>query len=132
MKIVMNYPPNIDQIRKNFRIPHNAVFTFGDTIYSPHRAGLDEHLQIHEGTHTTQQGDDPAGWWDKYLKDPQFRLDQELQAYINQFESFKKKNNSQKSLEFASSIAGDLASPMYGGIISFEKAFKLITKDDFK
>lgn len=103
------------------------IFTFGDTIYNPHKMPIDEYMISHESVHKIQQGDEPEKWWDDYLLDKQFRLEQELQAYRVQFRVFKdfnKDRNSQAKYLYA--LANDLASGMYGRITTHSKAFKAI------
>lgn len=121
MNIVKQYPPNITEIMKVFPINKNTVFTYGDTIYAPNvNFKLAPDLIAHEETHMVQQGADPAGWWDKYLNDKAFRLEQEIEAYRNQYRFFCKfvKGRNER-FNFLRTIAGDLSSPLYGSLIGF-------------
>ncbi len=128
MKIVHEYPPNIDEIKKKFgELPTTAIFTYGDTIYNPHGWFLDSYIITHEETHEKQQGTDPEGWWKKYLEDDKFRLEQEVEAYKNQYNHFaRNKKNEIKQNKFLDIISGHLSSKMYGEIVSKEDAKKLI------
>jgi hypothetical protein len=127
MKIVFDYPPNIDEIRKVFTLRPTVVFTYDDTIYNPGRGTIDSALMIHEATHSRQQGDDPAGWWKKYLSDPKFRLDQEVYAYRNQYRNFAKTCRDRNTVAlFLHRIASDLSSQLYGGIVGYQEAVRLI------
>lgn len=83
---------------------------------------------IHEQTHWRQQGDDPAGWWNKYLVDSNFRVEQELAAYKNQYWEYLKHHDRNNANHFAMKIARDLSSSLYGNILSFSEAFYLIKK----
>lgn len=128
MKILQSYPPNIDQIKEHFNPSPTAVFTYAPNIYSPSTIDLPIHLQVHEQMHLSQQGDNPQDWWDNYIKDPQFRLDQEVEAYRAQY---KKLSNNMKNLtklerELAFLII-DLSGPMYGYMVSLKEAKELIT-----
>ncbi len=128
MKIVYEYPPNIEKIRARFKLHKGIIFTYGDTIYNPDRGFIDTALEIHEATHTKQQGEDIDGWWDKYMKDDNFRLSQEIEAYRNQYEKMRKNIKDPYKLEQRLNlIATDLSSEMYGNIISFEDAKKIIS-----
>lgn len=133
MNIVHDYPPNIEDIRKVFDLRNRptVIFTYGDTVYKPGGKGsIPEHLKIHERTHTRQQGDDPAAWWRKYLSDPAFRLDQELEAYRRQYNHIKNTNhNLREQTSFLIGIAEDLASEIYGNIITKEEAIRLIKNE---
>lgn len=128
MKIVIDFPPNIEKIRTKLNWSGKTpVFTYGDTLYNPYGGNIDAPLQTHESTHSRQQGDDPEGWWEKYLNDDHFRLEQELGAYLQQYLHFcRNKKDIVKQIQFLEKIAGDLSSQAYGNIISIEDAKKLI------
>jgi hypothetical protein len=128
MNIVKQYPPNITEIMKVFPINKNTVFTYGDTLYAPNvNFKLPPDLLAHEQTHTIQQGADPAGWWDKYLKDKDFRLQQEIEAYRNQYRFFCKfvKGRNER-FNFLRTIAMDLSGSLYGNLIGFIDATSAI------
>lgn len=127
MKIVYDLPPNYKEIVKVFDLTgKNPVFTYGDIIYYPFGKGnkIPLHLIMHESTHKDQQGNDPKKWWDEYLRSPEFRLNQELEAYRNQFQFYKNKNKSW--MPFLKSIARDISSPMYGNMVSYNEALDYI------
>jgi hypothetical protein len=130
--IIGQYPPNYEAICK--RIPyvkkHPAIiFTYGDTIYSPKVAMLRPDLLAHEGVHVERQSD-PVEWWNKYLADPAFRLQEELAAYRVQYQYAVKHYNRKIRRQLLSAIAGDISSPMYGNIITKERAIELITEEE--
>ena len=124
MKILKDYPPNYRQIKEKFNPPIRAVFTYGDTLYCPSSDKIPPDLLVHETVHSLQQGRQPEIWWDAYFKDPTFRLNEELKAYRNQFQFYKKKNKAW--MPFLKRIASDLSSPMYGNIISYKEAMSKI------
>jgi hypothetical protein len=129
MKIIIDYPPNIEQIDKVFNVKNTKgiVYAYGDVLYNPDNGVIDVPLIAHEQTHTIQQGDSPEEWWVKYLNDSEFRLSQEIEAYRNQYIKYcdlvKDKN---KRFNFLRKIASDLSSPMYGNIIKLEEALKVL------
>lgn len=132
MKISNKKPPNYEQLAKFFDIENrkNVVFTYGDTVYAPGVDDISDDLKIHEATHQIQQGDNPKEWWDKYIADPEFRLDQELEAYKNQFKWFKKRKPPKKvRTDFLDHIASDLSSSLYGNIIDYKTARNILRKD---
>lgn len=106
----------------------NVVFTYGDTIYAASNVirEMPFHLVAHELTHVFQQlkmGKDK--WWDKYLKSNKFRLEQETEAYRQQYKVAKNKSDITGAYVLEK-VAKDLSGDLYGNIISFEKAKKLI------
>ena len=131
MKIVKAYPPNYEEICNaipGVRGNEGIVFTYGDTVYSPSTTDLVDHLHQHESVHVNQQkqmGRDE--WWSKYLADPAFRLQQELQAYRVQYKVVFKKQNWRNTEELLTSISKDLSSAMYGNILTYQEARTLIT-----
>jgi hypothetical protein len=86
MKIENNYPPNYLKIQAVLNPPKEAIFCYGDTIYNPSGGQIYEDLQKHEEVHKKQQEKMKSVelWWDEYLANPTFRLEQELEAYSKQ------------------------------------------------
>jgi len=131
--IVKAYPPNIADIKKTFPVLENikgVVYTYGSILFNPDDGGIDSALMAHETVHMIQQGtenDKIKEWWNKYLAEPEFRLDQELQAYQVQYRTYcnnHKDRNSQ--YKFLNRIASDLSSDQYGNIIAKSEAIKRI------
>lgn len=122
------YPPNIEDIKKVFTLPKIVIFTYGNAIYNPANVPIDLALMAHEQTHSIQQEKDgPEKWWKKYLIDKDFRLAQEVQAYQVQYRYYcNEVKDRNRRYRFLNSIAGDLASEMYGNIISKSEAIKVI------
>lgn len=130
MKVVKKYPPNIEEIRKRFDIKGRAVvFTYGDILYAPDSSEISEDLMVHEETHSMQQSTGVKEWWDRYYVDKEFRLEQELEAYRNQYQWAKENLNRHYKRRLLKRIAGDLSSELYGGIVSTEEAIKLIKEE---
>lgn len=127
------YPPNFEEICAVFPFVHDqktTVFTYGDVIYTP---GLKEgeelpaNLLVHEQVHMRQQLDfsgGPKAWWEKYLKDINFRAGQEVEAYNAQYHFVKtNQGGSSRQLEkFLFALACDLSGPMYGNMMSYGRA----------
>lgn len=133
MKISNTVPPNFEAIVKVF--PHvianiNIVYTYGDTIHVPSgKPELMPDLLAHEEIHFKQQtapGMTPEKWWAKYLKDPKFRLEQEIQAYQTQYLMAKSKYARSRAKNILKQVAGDLSSGLYGDLLTFDEAKKLI------
>lgn len=126
MKISTEYPPNYKDIEKVLPTKE-AVFCFGDTIYNPYQLEIMPDVIVHEATHTIQQGKDPKKWWKMYLKSPDFRLNQEIQAYAAQY-SFVKKHIKDREFVYLHllNLAKQLSGPEYGSLIKPVEAKNLI------
>ena len=101
-----------------------VIITYGSVVYC--KFDLDWQKIVHEMTHVKQQKD-PAAWWERYFIDKEFRLSQELEAYQNEAklirQSIKDRN---KKFMAIRQIALDFSGPMYGNIITYAEAFKLL------
>jgi hypothetical protein len=126
--VVYGKPPVWDRAVKELGANENTVFTYGKTVYVPSGNPLSPDLQVHEAIHSTQQGEDPAGWWEKYFADAAFRVEQELYAYQHQYRffcgMFRDRN---VRARFARQLAGTLAGTLYGRPIDFSVAYQRIT-----
>jgi hypothetical protein len=128
MEILNERPPIYDAVCSIIgKPPDSAIFAYGDIIYNPSGASIPEDVIAHEEVHSRQQGGDPVDWWRKYLRDDDFRLDQEAEAYGVQYRwvhnNIPDRNESMRRLIY---FAQTLASPMYGSLIDVESARRLI------
>lgn len=130
MKTSPEKPPNYEAILKVFDVADKpVVFTYGETLFNvPDGAIVPPHLMVHEEIHMKQQGDDPVGWWDKYLVDKQFRFEQELQAYAAQYKFVFDNTKRSLSDKFLDRFAHDMASEIYGNMCEFHEAHTAIRK----
>lgn len=129
--VLKAFPPNYEQVCKHIpavRKNKNIVFTYAPNIYSPAGIELSPDLQAHEEVHIARQHD-PAGWWDKYLNDVEFRLQEELVAYRAQYQYALKHYGRPMRRRLLAHIASDLSSAMYGNIVTKAEAIELITSD---
>ncbi len=104
-----------------------TVIAVGDTIYA--KDDMPQSLIVHEVTHLEQQKKiGVEKWWNQYLNDGKFRLDQELEAYRAQAQHIKNdpKTSRQVYRSTVSWLAKGLSGSMYGNIISYEEALRLI------
>lgn len=132
MKISYDYPPNYEIIKKAFNLGEheNVVFTYGDTLHVPQgeKTKIDKPLMAHEETHALQQSKmTPQWWWDEFMSNPQFRLEQELEAYREQYKAMQNLP-AQKRANYLTHIATDLSSEIYGKLLTFEQAVAVITE----
>lgn len=93
-------PPVWDRLVAKFNPDWNdVVVAYDDTIYFS-GGSLPRDIIIHEAVHLNQQHNGlswkkkllggnkpmtPALWWDQYLEDEVFRINQEIEAYIAQW-----------------------------------------------
>jgi len=124
MNVIHGYPPNYEEIEKEFNPPKSVVFTYGENLYSPSGGFISNDLMTHEETHSKQQGNNPQAWWRKYFDDIKFRISQEVEAYQNQYKAFVGNRDSRR--KFLRKIANDLSSRIYGNVIRFDEAKTLI------
>lgn len=133
MKVSFEKPPVYDEANKIFKLEENgigAVFTYGDTCYNPFGVPLTAELIRHEETHMEQQEGHPdvaAVWWKRFVQDPQFRVDQEAEAYGAQYKLYCQQHKDRNSrAKYLWQIATLLAGPMYGNVIKHAEAMALI------
>jgi len=132
VNVVRGTPPNYAAIVAVFPAAQRegVIFTYGDTVYVNGNPNIPPQLKAHEAVHIDQQNQyfgGPAAWWDNYLTNPAFRLEQELVAHRAEYRTLKHLNREQaaRSLHF---IAARLASPLYGGMIGIREAKRAILK----
>ena len=126
MKVVNEYPPNIEEIKKVFPLDDDGIiFAYGNTIYAPKVDNILDHFIKHEEVHQKQQGENVEEWWEQYLADPQFRLQQEIEAYRVQYAYIKPLIRTLKQA-WLHKFAKDLSGKMYGKLITFQKAKEII------
>lgn len=134
MKIIHAVPPIYDAIVNAGMHPHaHVLYTYGDALYIPSGIEPSAEVMAHEKWHSHQQLNvegGPDAWWERYLDDPYFRMQQEAEAYAVQYNAFCNKvkdRNQQARYMFA--IAAQLSGPLYGNIISQSSAMKLIREN---
>lgn len=129
-------PPVWEEIMAQFKINlDSTLFTYGDVLYNPAGINIPMDYVHHEELHAEQQGHggEAAGkWWARYFQDQYFRIDQEAKAYAHQYDWWCKNGPKQyrndknwrgrKMME----IARTLSSPMYGSVVNYDGAVKLI------
>lgn len=134
MNIVIARPPNYDQIAAVFPIERfpGAFFCYGDTIYNPSGSVIPPALLAHESVHSQRQtslriAGNPERWWEFYLADPAFRLAEELPAHRAEWQHFCGQGYGRgERRRYLSQIAQRLSSPLYGSLVTKDKARSLI------
>lgn len=127
MKIEVAFPPFYERIVEALGTPpEDAVYTYGDTIYSPKTAILPSDILAHEAIHQEQQVD-PDGWWNAYLVDPLFRLAQEREAFQVQYRFLKSRFRDRNHIaKLRRVLANQLAGQMYGNLIKPSEAWQCL------
>lgn len=132
MKIVLADPPNIDAIDAVFQVrgKKGVIFTWGDTIYNPSGAVISAPLKAHEGVHYNRQTNDTPkieAWWERYLRDLEFRLAEEFPAHKAEYQQYCQFERDRNRRMFAlTQIAERLAGPLYGNMITVKRAKELL------
>jgi len=118
--------PLFDQYKAKFPgITEHTIFAYSPDIYTDFKLTPD--LLIHENVHLVQQEEIGRDLWvEKFLNDPQFRLDMELEAYRKQLASIVDSSKRQKMKLIC---AENLSSDLYDNIISLSEAFDLLSKN---
>lgn len=132
MNIIIDRPPNYSQIVQVLpkASKKGVIFTYGDTIYNPWNVNITHPLEAHESVHAERQGvglDGIEAWWDRYLKDIQFRFQEELIAHQAEYWAYNDANRNARR-KALSKVARKLASPLYGNMITIEQAKRGLKK----
>jgi len=115
--------PLLERYKELFEINQYTIFAYDKVIYCDYE--LPEHLQIHERRHLIRQQKMGVGEWvEKYLTDTRFRLNEEVISYREQLESVKNRSARHR---LRLQCANDLASPLYGNIVTLQEAIKLLS-----
>ncbi len=83
---------------------------------------------IHEEQHLIRQKEmGNEAWWRLYLESDEFRLEEEILAYVAEADFIKKNINDREArFHIIRDIAHSFASDLYGGIISMQDALKIL------
>ena len=117
-------PPNIATLRKAFGLTGNEIFAWDGVIYNPGGGGLTRALIEHEKVHFRQQREvgGPEVWWGRFIVDPAWRLEQELEATAVEFKVYSEDYGRPQRRRYLDMLAGRLSSPMYGRMITRKAA----------
>ena len=119
-----NLFPYLQEFQANFPVTDQTIFVFKETIYA--NATPPPDVIIHEVAHMGQQKKvKPKKWIRRYLTEPQFRLDNELEAYKKQIKWLKVNVKDRNEIfGIRDESARHLSSALYGGIISYNEAME--------
>ena len=122
----IKFAPNLQLLKDTFGVNEDdVIIAYGDKIFCPAK-GMSKDLLAHELTHCQRQGMNERQaerWWDRYLTDIDFRLNEELFAFQAQFDFCKKAYKDRNKLaKIKFMLASELVSSRYGGIIKHSEA----------
>jgi hypothetical protein len=130
--IINERPPIYDALRRagmNFNEKY-TIFTYGDAIYNPAGLTLLAETIAHEEHHMKQQREiegGPDAWWDRFIRDAMWRIQQEAQAYKVQYDFVcKSKKSTTGRLHKLVAYAGILGGSAYGNVVTPQAALKII------
>lgn len=126
MKILIEKPPNFEEIDKKFNIAGRPViFAWGDKIYNPENTIISPELMVHEMTHGKSQGSSPEQWWELYLLVPGFRLEEEFIAHHSEYVAFMINHKDRNAItRYLHGVATRLSSSLYNNLISYPSAMR--------
>jgi hypothetical protein len=128
MKILTEKPKIYDRLNKEFGADWDkgVIITYGGNIYC--KAGaVSPDLLVHEMVHVRQQeGWDADEYAEKYLNDKLFRYEKEVEAYKAQADWLRKNVRDRNKLNRILRHIWTAMSTMYGDMITFQEAQKLI------
>lgn len=122
--------PNLQLLKDTFGVSEtDLIVAYGDAIYCP-EMGMSKDLLVHEMVHCERQGFNVRTadrWWERYMREESFRLDEEVLAYRAQYRFccrvYTDRNKQAKILWV---MANDLSSERYGKICTHSEAMQLI------
>lgn len=122
-QIVVGIPPNYAAIKARFPDCERkgVLFTYGETLYNPSGVSIPRELIVHEAVHSLRQREPgPARWWERYLSESFFMLDEELYAHHAEYKACLKRHGPRpRDLQ---RIAERLSGPLYGNALTYAQA----------
>lgn len=133
MKMVIDYPPNIDNIDAILHVKDKDVYyCYGNTIYNPKNFPIPNFILAHEKAHSVRQLayiGGPEAWWEKYIIDPDFRYNEEVIGHTAEYKIqvfFIKDRNLRHKILY--NTARRLTSSIYGYNKNIKEAIKDISR----
>ena len=125
-------PPNFMEILEFFPMAmgDGVIFAYGDEIYVPSGRDLPPELLAHELVHCERQKSyGLSAWWDRYLRDAEFRFHEELLAHQAEYQ-YLVANAASRQLRRAAlkQVARKLASPLYKRMVTVKQAMSIIAQ----
>lgn len=133
--VVHDRPPVWDRCIAKFGaaaiVGRPVIFSWGSRIYNPTGTSICRELAAHEAEHGRRQlafahaaglndEDGVAMWWERYLEDRLFRLDEEIYAHHVEYVAYRKRHGARPA--DLRMIAHRLSGPLYGNLLTFAQA----------
>ncbi len=124
MEILIEQPPILDKILKAGMKPQKTtIFAYKGKIYNPSGVDIPADILVHEEVHLKRQEGAEDDWYDKYLTDKEFRLNEEILAFREQYKFYcEMVRDRNLRARYLHSLAKNLSSEVYGGIIKLDEA----------
>ena len=131
--IVVGTPPNYAQILARFPQADRpgVIFSYGDKIFNPSNANIPREIMEHEAIHgerQTERGID--AWWEQYMADALFCLDEEIHAHHAEYRACVKRHGHRN--QDMRRIATRLSGALYGYLLTYEQAKHAILTGEVK
>lgn len=115
LTIKNEYPPNYAKIQLAGLGGGDTFYCYDHVIYNPSGLEITPDIIFHESIHEKQQEQMGAdAWWDRYLQHKEFRYQQEIQAYSQQYLFIKTNLGNSAAKEALTEMGFNLRSPVYG------------------
>lgn len=119
-------PPNYDLIRARFPMASRigVLFAYDDKIYTMSSDDIPPELMAHERVHCErQQAMGVTEWWHAYITDKKFMYHEELLAHTAEYKHLIDINPARPYRRAQLKvIAKKLSAPLYGSVVTAEKA----------
>lgn len=130
MQISKQKPKCWDRISEIFplRWDQGVIITYGGVVHTI-SGKITPELEAHEQVHIDQQaGIDPDEWVERFISDIDFRLAVEIEAFRAQADYLRVAHEHYPELlnQKLHWIYTSISSPLYGNVITYEEAKKLI------
>ena len=135
-EMLLEFPPIYAEIAAVFRLHEyrDIVFSFGPQLYNPYGISVQGDIIAHEAVHGARQGDNPQDtldWWQRYMKDPAFRLSEEIYAHRAEYRWLREHGDRHQRRGAGKRVATKLASPLYGKLLSVAMARKILEAPNY-
>jgi hypothetical protein len=129
MKIFHNKPPIYEKLHEVFGVEwdHGLIIAYGENVHCKFDIPIEK--AIHESVHLEQQkATGLEKWWDEYIKNPHFRLNQEVGAYRTEIDFVRYKIKDRNAVaRYIHEICCCMAGDNYGKMCTYSQAKKLIS-----
>jgi hypothetical protein len=131
--IIVSRPPNFEAIKAAFPKSENpgVLFAYDGNIYNPSGKTIPPALIAHENVHLERQAClDPGQWWDAYLRDSEFRYNEELLAHAAELKAQRASDRNFQA-RLLMSTAMRLVAPLYNYTppVSLQQAMKDLRRE---